>query len=490
MSTKKDIVPHNIFHDKKNNFSFCINDSIEHISSIYQIFCTEDGKTSNDISISLKFDLEHIKTYLFGEKIEENPYEMLFSEVSLFDNLKSQFKTEYDINRQIFDDSPADNIIIQQYKNIKTLFDEAQNSNGMKSISPFGNGSITLLNIDNQTELKKIISIYTIINSKNLLKTKYLDVSTPFSLTLWELYDKLNDIILISVDKIKKMFQVKAEEKDKLYTTHLKGYSSNGLIVFFYSIEWGTPIIFKSWAENRVLGQLMNESGADAVAGGWYGASAITIIPPCFFAKALNDKKYYGNLLTIAIHEWIHDFEDAAIQTIPQFKTVRDNLKPIAEYWKDNFAKTLDVSSFLREATGDMAGIIAVEEMMGELIYSSDDDKLEMIKYSYNWTCYKFPQSTIDAAHPHHSLRMNFLLLSPKIHKFLIDYITRYPTKSFSKRVRGYKGTTGVPLIHNKGENQLCKLVTAQATVGSIFERKYLKYKAKYLKLKKLSQSM
>ena len=95
----------------------------------------------------------------------------------------------------------------------------------------------------------------------------------------------------------------------------------------------------------------------------------------------------------------------------------------IKKMWNDNFVSTTGMTeeTFLREFIGDYLGIFCIEKELDRIL--NLDDKYTFISYSYNWVCYRYPRSFIDSDHPHHSLRLNVLLLSNKIQKFFLKII-------------------------------------------------------------------
>jgi len=117
----------------------------------------------------------------------------------------------------------------------------------------------------------------------------------------------------------------------------------------------------------------------------------------------------------------------------------------------------------------DIIGILWLEDYLFNTVEGKSldpDSKFSVIKNSYGWNC-DYPNSAIEKGHPHHSLRVNLLLISEKIHNFLCSY-------PHDKLVK-----------FEKTSNPACKPDAVYLTQSEYY-MKYMKYKNKYLALKKL----
>jgi hypothetical protein len=281
----------------------------------------------------------------------------------------------------------------------------------------------------------------------------------------------------------------------------------------------------------RIFGIQMNMNNADAMAEGWYSFFEDMTITFAMFKESLITPFAYGNLFTMFIHEWIHDFSFNQTEFFSDGRIDRlinnDTFKLIKKMWTDNFDSKLNLQSFLREFIGDYLGIFCIEKELDNI--QNLNDKYTFIQYSYNWVCNRYPESYIETAHPHHSLRLNVLLLSKKIQKFLIDYqkiqnvskikvhkpyenpacndinIDKFNTDNdnikneIDASIKKYKN---LPLKHNPSLTELEKINNEYKTKTldehnkqikskidemnkyDSYMKKYLKYKQKYLQLK------
>jgi hypothetical protein len=301
---------------------------------------------------------------------------------------------------------------------IKTQYDIIKNMYANHNIVNLLNQNDFPPKLIPETDDILIVLSYTILNSQTIAKFTGMN-----NITLYKILNDLNDILLYIANTIKDTFNIDISHtsKDILFSPHLKAYFSHMPLLITYSKDMDDNLYILN---PRIFGQQMNKNDSNAMGAGWYSFYGDMSITFAMFKESLINKFANSNLFTMFIHEWSHDFNDDVQSFITDARIAQllDNntFTLIKQMWNDNFIYELDEPSFLREFIGDYLGIFCIEKELDRIL--NLNDKYTFISYSYNWVCNEHPSSKISAGHPHHSLRLNVLLLSKKIQKILIEY--------------------------------------------------------------------
>jgi len=443
--------------------SLCINDAhlTCNIPNLYKTF----GEGYNDPSNDPAYDIDYtkIKKYLGGE---------IDSIDRIYDNYTSypdcDFKKEYknvndvlkNLNIQNADGIRIITESIEFYRRIHALTGEnIKNTEAMGDYEIIVslieiNGYLQKINLRtiNAVEsniLKQICAVNIIVNSRLLLLPE----------TIFEYLSYTDSGIFEAAT----------------YNFNLTGFTDAVYReCFAHSYLWclfhkiiGEPklIIFSNY---RLIGDNMNASEGDAIQSFFHLPNFL--VAPLKWSKAFyNDK---ATTMTAFIHELGHNLEH---QPNLFSQNIRDKISSFKEVWIKKFTNITSKKligmrwdKVVQESFADLVAVKWIEDYVFNPANGfTDDKKYDIIKKSFGWTM-KFPKSTIEANHPHHPFRINLLLTSIPIHNFLCGY-------NGDQNLRKFKS----------GLNPACYSDRNYDRIDEPYFKKYLKYKNKYLSLKK-----
>ena len=488
MNKIKDFKSNKNFNNGGPKFSLCLEaDGLTcQIPNVYKTFC--DGAVDPTTSPLTDLDFEFIKEYLVNDTTAFDPFDQIINEYGAITN--SVFKTEFDpcYNVLMNNGNSVDGltIIIKTIQFMKDVFSlTGYNEREFSTTRIFVFLNPTTLNINDfndvyslepaiKDKLRICCMIYIVVNSKNILRfnsSKVLLNKSYYEIMLQ--YLNLINSILEILDTILR------ESDGNLHPTIrqiLEPYKGNPVLChLFFLIDYGPtgggemnfPDIFSMFIMNRYLGNEINNGGKDAASSAFNRPISIFTLPLKWMTSLRKE-----TLATVLGHEIGHALKSNNINDVPvEVPTIiqkyREKINDIEPKWTSKYNGELTFDHMYNELFCDIIGIEWLEYYLfstAEGIALSDDEKFNIIKNSFVWTC-KYPYSSIDAAHPHHSLRVNLLLLSRRIHNFLCSY-------SNPKLVK-----------FDKNSNPAC-LNDADYSTRSEYYSKYLKYKNKYLALK------
>ncbi len=497
MNKITDFKSHKNFNHGGPKFSLCLESSglTCQIPNVYKTFC--EGTVDPTTSQLTDLDIEFIKEYLVNDTTAFDPFDQIINQYDTIIN--SLFKTEFDpcYDVLINNGNSVDGLdiikkTIQFMKDVFTLTGYNERVFGGTKIFVFLDP--TTLNINNFTDvyslepevknkLRICCIIYCIVNSKNLLRfklSKLLLNKSYYEIMLQ--YSNLINSILEILDNILK------EADGNLHPTIrqiLEPYRGNPVLChLFFLINFGPkdggimnfPDILSMFMINRYLGGDINNSGKDAASSAFYRPISIFTLPLKWMTSLKKE-----TLATVLGHEIGHALKsnniDGVVVEVPAIiKRYKEKINDIEPKWTLKYNGELTFDNMYNELFCDIIGIEWLEYYLfntpeGDAL--SNDQKYNTIKNSFIWTC-NYPKSLIDAGHPHHSFRVNLLLLSKKIHNFLCSYSNNNLIK--------FNPDANPACLNDADYNAH---VSNPANSKSEYYSKYLKYKNKYLTLKK-----
>ncbi len=460
-------------------FSLCLESSglTCQIPNVYKTFC--DGFVDPTKNPQLNIDIDHIKSYLIGTLASPDPFDVIINNYGSI--VSSQFKTDFD---------PCQNFIVNDIRTDEGFNIITKTIDFMKQVCGFTGydtidlvkvgltfdlildprtlnlkkkSDICLLDTDIKNKLRLCCMIYIISNSKQILKSNgqllnksFYEVILYFSQLLVNIVDVLSNILNANINP-------DIRDKLNIYCGYHKLAS-----LFFKLTSWGLeiPNILLDYNDNIDLGGRINDSSPEAFGTGFYVPHNMFGTPLKWFTTC--PKEF---LATAICHEIGHALKDLTSPPINKYKQIVNNISAKWNLNKATFNNSqISFDEIYNELFCDLIGVEWLENYLFNTPQNSaltDDQKYNIIRNSFAWNC-EYPKSSIEQGHPHHSFRINLLLLSKKIHNFLCSYSNPNLVKFIP---------TSNPACKNDGEY----------LSQSEYYSKYLKYKNKYLALKKLT---
>jgi hypothetical protein len=480
------------FNNGGPKFSLCLEtDGLTcQIPNVYKTFC--DGAVDPTKNAQLNLDINHIKSYLIGTLVNPDPFDVIVNKYETIGS--SQFKTDFD---------PCQNFIVSDNRTqegfdiiLKTIdfmkqvcqltgYDERDFSYfkfmlflDPRSLNIKTMTDICLLSQDIKEKLRISCIIYIISNSKKILKSNGNLLNSSLYEAMIYFSRLLEDIVTFLVNKLSVPTDLLIREKLNIYDRYPILF-----YLFFTGLDSDSdtfeqrdkPNLLYNFQRNKILGEESNNNDPEAFVTGFFFPNETFGLPLKWFTTCPKEL-----LATSICHEIGHTLKELN----PQPVSIQNYLilvNDIASKWDrlnfqylDNSGK-IQIAKFngiYQELFCDIFGVEWLENYLfntpeGNAL--SDDQKYNVIKQSYTWNC-EYPNSSIQMVHPHHSLRVNLLLLSKRIHNFLCSYSNPNLVK------------------FNANSNPAC-LNDADYSTHSEYYSKYLKYKNKYLALKKQSNN-
>jgi len=314
-----------------------------------------------------------------------------------------------------------------------------------------------IINEDEKRKLKLCCMVYIITNSTILSKNMGLGD------TIFHYIEFIDKCIYEASDKMCTFLSIKRNSSDQLFVEALNnGLSHSYMHCLFYCQDWdGAPIILKKLDEgNRLIGDAINSVDSNSFTQGFEQPLHMFMIP-LRWGKAFHDSKI--TLLTAICHEIGHLIKGKPDKRIEFIDSI---FQGIEKKWNDS-KYSISYKEMMNEGFCDILGVKMTEYFVFDSNTFNDNQKYKEISQSFGWIC-SWKKSYIDAGHPHHSFRLNLLLTSERIHNFLCTY----------ENLKIRKFTTGL--------NPACYDDKNYDKINEDYFKKYLKYKNKYLLLKKL----
>ncbi len=461
-------------------FSLCTaTDSLTcQIPNVYATFCKNSVDISHDPQYN--FNTESIKKYLVGNLPCTNPYDIILNNYNLI--ISSGFKTAFDpcynLIKNNLNSEEGLKIIKDTLKLIKNLCDNYTgyetnrefmahaelilDPRQFNNIDNLTYDNIRDLQIDTKNRLYICCVVYTIVNSTIIFNNSFAGNKSFIEIVL-NSSQLLNELVVF----IETELETQTHPVIDAQLVRFRRYPF--LFSLFFATGWegsyqgiSLPSLLHEFNENVFIGYGMNRADEDAFGTEFFGS--IQVGPPLPLKWHLLPKEF---LATSILHEIGHRLKDLNDPILNKYHELFDDIRL---KWNNNgYSHTFD--EIYGEFFCDIFGVLWLDNYLftnPEGIGMTDVNKYNTIKRSYGWNC-EYPTSRIARGHPHHSLRVNLLLLSKNIHNFLCCYTGDLNLHKFSI-----------------GNNPACK-PDAEYHDTNEYYKKYLKYKTKYLKLKKLS---
>lgn len=498
MNKITDFKSHKNFNHGGPKFSLCLESSglTCQIPNLYKTFC--DGSTDPTKNSQLNIDIGHIKSYLIGTLASPDPYDVIINNYGSI--VSSEFKKDFD---------KCENLIVHNNKTQEGFDIIIKTIEFMKQVCEltgyndrdFGFGffyfklfldprTLDIKNMDDISSLSQDIKnklricciIYVISNSKKILKSNG-------NLLNLSLYEAMMNFLILLEEIVNLLLDKLSVPADPLIREKLNQYNGYPMLVylFFYNENdfeingpRNAPNLLYNFEKNKILGEKVNNNGEDAFVTGFFYPEERYGIPLKWFTTCPKEL-----LATTICHEIGHALKEIKPQpvSIQNYKSLVDDIalkwdNLNFQYYSESGQKMVqfNFNEAYMELFCDLFGVIWLENYLFETTHSqslSDDNKYDVIKKSYAWNC-EFPNSYISLAHPHHSFRVNLLLLSKKIHNFLCSYSNNNLIK--------FNPDANPACLNDADYNAH---VSNPANSKSEYYSKYLKYKNKYLALKK-----